>query len=219
MFNVAFEVIAPLTKSDPSSEFIQQVTGEIRESQSGHSVGRIHATLVQVGRAADAGEDLFDVMDGVSEELVGYHHTFFKSGCWEYRDSIREQFEIALLDLLIIQLVEIEPEFRGQRIGLLAISKVVDIFGENCGLVAIKPFPLQFSNFRDSGRCSPNEMDAAEIAFQRATQKLRRYWDRAGFRRVCGTDYSALSPALRRPDVRQTALGVRERYSSVRPQE
>ena len=62
MFEVIFHLVAPLLESEPSREFIQVIHGEIRDSESNVTVGRITSSLVQVGRVADAGEDLFDVI-------------------------------------------------------------------------------------------------------------------------------------------------------------
>ena len=66
MLEVAFQLVAPLAESEPSPEFVQVIKGEIRDAELDLSLGRISALLVQVGRVADAGEDLFEVMDGES---------------------------------------------------------------------------------------------------------------------------------------------------------
>ena len=55
--------------------------------------------LVQVGRVSDAGENLFDVMDGHSSEMAEYHAAFFKPNGWDYKESMRRQFpDILSLD-------------------------------------------------------------------------------------------------------------------------
>ena len=69
MLEVAFQLVAPLAEGEPSSEFIQGIKGEIRNTELDLNLGMISALLVQVGRVADAGENLFDVMDGASAEL------------------------------------------------------------------------------------------------------------------------------------------------------
>jgi hypothetical protein len=40
------------------------------------------SSRVQVGRISEAGEDLFEVMDGHSAEMAEYHSTFFESKDW-----------------------------------------------------------------------------------------------------------------------------------------
>ena len=61
------------------------------------------------------------------------------------KEEIQNEFEVVDLDLLIIDYVEIYPEFRGLGIAESAIHRTIDIFGTGCGLVACKPWPLQFT--------------------------------------------------------------------------
>lgn len=130
---------------------------------------------------------------------------------WDYKDSIRRQFvEIYGLDLLIINHVEIEPTLRKRGLGLLMVSKTIDVFGENFGLIAMKPFPLQFRNYLDPGWLPPDGVGDPKAAFLVATKKLRNYWGRAGFKRVNGTDFCALSPACKRPGLKRIRSALDE---------
>ena len=52
----------------------------------------MNSLLIQVGRVAEAHENLFDVMDGESSEIGEYHAAFFKPHDWDYKDSIRRPF-------------------------------------------------------------------------------------------------------------------------------
>ena len=202
-------MVAPLTQGEPSREFLQIIEGEIRDTESNVSAGRMSALIVQVGRVADAGEHLSDVMDGESSELGAYHAAFFNPHDCDYKDSIRRQFvDIYGLDLLIINHVEIEPALRKRGLGLLVVSRTIDVFGENCGLIAIKPFPLQFRNYLDPGWLPPDGVEDPKTAFLAAMRKLRNHWDRAGFKRVNGTDYFALSPATKRPRLKRVRSAV-----------
>ena len=152
MLEVVFHLAAPLTETEPSCTFIQVIDGKIRDDESEVFIGKINASLVQVGRIADAGENLFDVMDVQSREMAEYHAAFFEPDDWEYKEGIRRQFpNILSLDLLILERAEIEPRFRKRGLGLLAVSRIIDLFAANCGLVAMKPFPLQFRNYLNSG--------------------------------------------------------------------
>lgn len=211
MLEVIFQLAAPLTESEPSREFIQVINGEIRDSESNTTVGRINSSLVQVGRVADVGADLFEVMDGQSSEMGGYHAALFTPNDWDYKDSIRRRFpDILSLDLLIIEHAEIQPAFRKRGLGLLAASRTIDVFGGNCGLVAMKPFPLQFRNYVDPGWRPPDGIGDPKAAFRAAREKLRRHWARAGFKRVNGTDYWALCPGRKRPSLSTIAAAIEE---------
>jgi len=209
MLEVTFQLVAPLAESEPSREFIQVINGEIRNTESNLTVGMISALLVQVGRVADAGEDLFEVIDGESSELGKYYSAFFKAHDYDYNERIRRQFvDILPLDLLIINHVEILPAFQKHGFGLLAVSRTIDVFGENCGLVAMKPFPLQFRNYLDPDWRAAGNIQNPKTEFRAATQKLRSHWAQAGFKLVSGTDYCALSTASKRPSLKTLAAAL-----------
>lgn len=132
-------------------------------------------------------------MDSESSELAEYHAAFFKSHECDYKDSIRTQFvDIVFLDFLIVNRVEVLPALRGRRFGLLSVSRLIDLFGENCGLVVMKPFPLQFTNYLDPAWRAPDGVEDPPTAFIAARQKLRRHWARVGFKNLEGMDYYAL---------------------------
>ena len=71
MLEVVFHLAAPLTETEPSFTSIQGIDGEIRDDESEVFIGNISASLVQVGRIADAGENLFDVMEQRKIEVAG----------------------------------------------------------------------------------------------------------------------------------------------------
>ena len=215
MLEVVFHLAAPLTETEPSFTFIQVIDGEIRDDESKVVIGQISASLVQVGRIANAGENLFEVMDGQSREMADYHAAFFEPDDWEYKEGIRRQFpNILSLDLLILERAEIEPRFRKRGLGLLAVSRTIDLFGANCGLVAMKPFPLQFRNYLNSGWRPPDGLQDPAAAFRIARRKLRQYWSRVGFKRVSGTDYYALCPVTDRPSLKKVAAAIDEAFAA-----
>ena len=211
MIDVIFQLATPITTSEPDREFIQTIDGEMRDRGSGAIIGRLNASLVQVGRISDAGENLFDVMDGHSCEMAQYHAAFFKPKGWDYKETIRRQFaDILSLDLLVLDRAEIEPTCRRQGLGLLAISRAIDVFGASCALVAMKPFPLQFAQYLDPGWRAPKGVQDPTAEFRISRQKLCRYWERAGFRRVSGTEFWALCPAVGRPSLKDLAAAIDE---------
>jgi hypothetical protein len=154
-------------------------------------------------------------MDGLSREMAEYHAAFFEPDDWEYKKAVRRQFpNILSLDLLILERAEIEPGFRKRGLGLLAVSRTVDLFGVNCGLVAMKPFPLQFRNYLNSGWCPFDGLQDPAAAFRIARRRLRQYWSRVGFKRVNGTEYYALCPVTDRPSLKKVAAAIDEKFAA-----
>jgi hypothetical protein len=83
--------------------------------------------------------------DGIDGNIAEYWELLFDldTGCW--KEEIRDEYEASGCDLLIIDCIEISSKFRGTGVGPIAIDRTIDIFGPFCGLVACKPWPLQFT--------------------------------------------------------------------------
>jgi|HubBroStandDraft_5_1064220.scaffolds.fasta_scaffold529231_3 hypothetical protein len=77
MLEVVFHLAAPLTDTEPSFTFIQGIEGEIRDDESEVVIGQISASLVQVGRVAGAGENLFDPSNLTIRESNSIYVTAF----------------------------------------------------------------------------------------------------------------------------------------------
>jgi len=77
--------------------------------------------------------------------------------------------------------MEINPKFRGTGVGPIAIDRTIDIFGPVCGLVACKPWPLQFTPAFARDRKALNRLKAPSTGQDEAVRKLRAYWSRLGF--------------------------------------
>ena len=84
---------------------------------------------------------------------------------WDYKESIRRQFPDILSRWICSysSAPRSQPAFRKRGLGLLAASRTIDVFGENCGLVAMKPFPLQFRNYLDPGWRAPDGVEIRRL--------------------------------------------------------
>jgi hypothetical protein len=77
--------------------------------------------------------------------------------------------------------IEISPKFRGTGVGQTAIDRTIDIFGPVCGLVACKPWPLQYTPAFARDRKALKRLKAPGVGQDDAVKKLRVYWSRLGF--------------------------------------
>jgi hypothetical protein len=117
---------------------------------------------------------------------------------------VQEQFEIFGCDLLMIDHVEIKPEYRGSGLGLVALRRFMDSFEEGCALVALFPHP-------------PGARKE-DTAWFDARRKLERHWALLGFEPVTGTDIWAMPTATVTPtieDLMSQHPGHRHRERSV----
>jgi GNAT superfamily N-acetyltransferase len=110
----------------------------------------------------------------------------------EWRKRVRKKFEPRSVDLLILDRIELKPEYRGHGLGLLGARCLIEMFGSRCGLIACKPYPLQFEG--SNRRRPPVRPSGAAKALRTARKKLRQYWIRVGFQRVPRTMLYALDP-------------------------
>jgi hypothetical protein len=101
------------------------------------------------------------------------------------------------LDLLIIDYVAIYPEYRGLKIAESAIHRTIDIFGAGCGLVACKPWPLQFTPSIADDQEALKRLALPYVSKGEAIRKLRSYWSRLGFWPLGKTGIYLLSTSQR----------------------
>ena len=92
---------------------------------------------------------------------------------------------------------DIRPKFRGMGVGSAAIDRTIDIFGPACGLVACKPWPLQFTPaFARDGKAL-KRLKAPGVGQDEAVRNLRAYWSKLGFWPVGETGIYLLGMAQR----------------------
>jgi hypothetical protein len=183
--SIEFAVRASLREKCVDADFVHSILGKIsaRSEDRGNEedVGYIKASLVQFGEAMDHGISTERLGDGIDGNIAEYWELLFDldTGCW--KEEVQDQYEASGCDLLIIDCIEISPKFRGTGVGRMAIDRTIDIFGPVCGLVACKPWPLQFTPGFARDRKALNKLKAPSVARGEAFRKLRLYWSRLGF--------------------------------------
>src|ERR1039457_6962879 len=121
----------------------------------------------------DDGFEWYDVLDSFSETAP--YLELFEGDDWS--DKVQEVCEPLGNDLLILDRMEVKERYRGNGFGLMAANSCMRVFGSGCGLVALKPFPLQYE-----AKVNPETKAHDPRAFQRDTMKLPRYGARLGFK-------------------------------------
>jgi hypothetical protein len=98
-------------------------------------------------------------------------------------------------NMLILDRLEILPEFRRQRLGLRYIRTAIKRFGSGCRIAALKPFPLRFERTLDDPDLEwrPRmNLDLLSRETRSAKTTLKEYYSREGFIPVRGTDLMIL---------------------------
>lgn len=201
--SVEFVIRAELNDS-VETDFVHSILGRITaEPESGgkEDAGHIGASLVQFGEALDHGVSAERIGDGISGDISEYWEHLFDMETGYPKEEIRNEFEVVDLDLLIIDYISIYPEFRGLGIAESAIGRTIDIFGTGCGLVACKPWPLQFTPSIADDQEALKRLALPNLSESEAIRKLRSYWSRLGFWPLFDTGIYLLSLSQRGCDL------------------
>jgi hypothetical protein len=115
----------------------------------------------------------------------------------DFRYAIRKRFDVMDFDCLVLEHVLLSPRWRGLRLGLLAVRKVIDLLGGGCGLVVARIAPLQHGRLRVPKSWLPRHATQEDV--RQAAAKLRRYYRQMGFKRIGHSPYYGLAMAHRTP--------------------
>jgi hypothetical protein len=209
--SMEFVLRAALHES-PETDFVHSISGRIiaeRESRGKEDAGHIGASLVQFGEALDHGISAERLGDGISGDISEYWEHLFNVETGYPKEEIQNEFEVVDLNLLIIDYVAIYPKFRGLRIAESAIHRTIDIFGTGCGLVACKPWPLQFTPSLADDPEALKKLAPPDVGKAEALRKLRSYWSRIGFWPLGNTGIYLLSLSQRECDLSSRDRGKR----------
>jgi hypothetical protein len=186
------------------TDFVHSILGRITaepENRGKEDVGHIGASLVQFGEALDHGICAERLGDGISGDISEYWEHLFDAETGYPKEEIQNEFKVVDLDLLIIDYVTIHPKFRGLGIAEAAIHRTIGIFGTGCGLVACKPWPLQFTPSVADDPEALKILAPPNVGKAEAIRKLRLYWSRLGFWPLGNTGIYVLSSSQRGCDL------------------
>ncbi len=190
LFTVTHTLVSSLNDSE-EYEHITQISGEITaeyEDEISALAGRTSLYIVDYARAKyECGLTLHDVLDG---DLITYSYA---PGLLGRDGDLKSAFEDMLVErILIIHRIEVLPEFRGRRLGIWALYRILDCFAPNSVLPVIMPYPLQFSPVADDSSSADLRLGDFKISRSKAFRKIRDYW-----RRRTTMDSGSDSPAPR----------------------
>ena len=199
--------------------FISEHAGFVlAEGEDGKTrrVGKVHTHRVHARLAARHGEPLFDVCDAHSQALHEVHALFYEPGQYHFREPLIDRFDATDCDCLVVDYVVLHPRWRGLRLGLLAVRKLIDLLGGGCGLAVSEVLPLN-PDAHDLLAVPPSWLPGFDTKEARrgAVRKLRRHFRQVGFERVGRTAFYALPLAGRRPPW-PTCCGRRRGPAGVR---
>lgn len=214
--NIVLSVRMPL-HSDPDSEYVVYFLAQIQsleeEERKEKNMGYVAGFHVQVARMFDDSESVRLHMDGTAQDTSDCFATMFDPEKETLKASIEATFGAIGSDVLIISSVVVYPPYRGHRIGLAAVQRVVDVLGQGVGLVTLRPFPLQYSVRYEKNKAFQKKVGFIPAKEREASdlKRLQNHWKRLGFKPLGKTGWYALSPARIQPRVLMGARGLTTR--------
>jgi hypothetical protein len=215
-FDIAFQLDPlPLTDADEGrSDVVVSITGTITTSLEGEPeirrIGTLEATLILASNVMNKGRDIIlecDAISGELEELAGL--LYDEEG--EFTKAVEDccRAPTSGHDTLLIDLVRLDREFRGYAFGLGAVLRCIQCFGRGCGVVALRPFPLQFTRAAEERPAWRAGLQTDHFVKEQgaAEEKLRAYWGKLGFKSLGRTGYVLLNLDYDLPSWSDLGLG------------
>jgi GNAT superfamily N-acetyltransferase len=185
-FRVDFEVSLSQHEGDPS-DFIMVYEGKVigmLDDDRERKIGNLTVYLVERGRVLNEGISLFDVMDCLDGDSCDCFANLFDHESEQLKPEVERMLSedrACLIDMMLIERLELHPEFRGQGLGKAIALRAIQKLGANCGVITCVPVPLQFTGL------GPN--DPSPKGMRLAQQRVRGFWEGVGFVRIPASDY------------------------------
>ena len=196
---------------DPD-DFIYETSGDlfiINEKDDKEFIGKFRVYYVDVERATNEGINIFDVLDDHSSHLAEYYGPIFNSDEHDFNNHLLGLLghEVYSGNILVLDRLEILPQYRGKKLGLIILRNAIARFSSGAGLVAMKPFPLQFE-VKPSGETQKKWRDRMSLAQKSidqdiATNTLCNYYSKLGFIKITGTPMMIISTTRLLPTIKE----------------
>lgn len=194
-FSLEFRNSGCSLESREPSEHLYTTRGEViafDEDETKVTAGRFKAFYIDVGAALNTGTDVFDVFDSHAS-TVDFYRAIFDPETLDLSNKLQKLFEegTGWGNVLILDRLEILPEFRNRNLGLVVMQRLIERLGAGACVVGIKPFPLQgeFTRAKEDVWRSSLQLERFAQDPKRATKKLRDYYAQLGFKAMRGTPF------------------------------
>ncbi len=143
-------------------------------------IGRVEGVQIKRGKALCAGVSLLEMADNISQYMYEFVNTFIDDKNDEIKKGVPNGAEQLMDDLLLVENVVLDKEFRGFDLGHLMLWRFVDIFAESGGFVVIDSWPIQFQPDRHVRLSREFQLGVFNTNKTQATKKVTKYWAELG---------------------------------------
>lgn len=172
--------------------------------------GKCEIIYVDLGRARHYQIPAVEVFDESAKLLEYYSALFNPRTDWFKDDLMSAELPIAE-NVLILDILALLPQYRGFGVGRLILRRLIQRYSTGVGVVAVKPFPLQYDKSFQSIYPDWTKSLAFETlsgAFDEAQAKRQASDAALGFRPIPGCHpFMFLLPKFQLPSMRQVLEG------------
>jgi len=200
-----------LLEPDDPGDYIYPICGRITEMDDDESdilVGKFRLYYVDIASAINTGFiDVFDIFDAHSNSTADYYDSLFDPETAGFSENLQQLFNYEIFEqsVLIIDRLELLPGYRGKNLGLIIMRRLIQRFSAGAGVVAIKPFPLQFEQSipaeNKSGWQAEMQLSTFRETERDSIRKLRSHYGKLGFVEMKGTPHMFLSTTRQLPPI------------------
>lgn len=166
------------------------------------TLGELQFYIIRVGNAINDQVSLFDLFD-TYQETHSMSAEIYTPSYNDFKKVIHNNFEAAYPgdDILLLRLLTIRPFARGQKLGLSVLEAVIRDWSSGCALVVMKPCPLQFAGASSPRKKGQSELSDFKLTERESFRRLRNYYGLLGFERIGKSDYYAICPNDKQPEL------------------
>lgn len=176
--------------------YVTEINGEIifiNENDEDTIGGKVKYFFINIKNSVFKADYLLDLVSN-TEPFIG---EIYRPDGFSFKKKIENlsMFGMLSLNLLILDRLEILPEFRGNNYSSRIIDDGIKMFGANAGLITLKAFPLQFE-YKDENKLQSEwnknmNLDILEKNEERALKKLIEFYKQLGFKKISSNNIMA----------------------------
>ena len=148
-------------------------------------IGKVRLFYLDLGAVFETNDSVHDLFD-IRSETAPFYSALIDHKTGDFKSNLETILGEYICDLnvLIVDRVEILPEFRGKKIGLASLVWCLRQYARECGVVALKCFPLQFECAEMGEPAWRREMQFGKLSRdrKRSLAKLKKHYGSLGFK-------------------------------------
>jgi hypothetical protein len=183
-WHVKFEIIATPDYGEELSSFVSHIDTKImlldEDGEETKQIGSASMQIIHADRALNEHTSLFDICDADSQELHEVWEAVYNTQGLSEQDEFDGVSKGILKlfggnapldkDTLVVDVVQIDPEYRGQDISLDVVDAAINTFGNGVGYIILKPYPIG--------------VEHKSKKFRSALKSIQIHWSRMGFKKL-----------------------------------